>query len=240
MMSKPQKILTIVLWIIAVGAMVGVVAIKTNPPNGGGSTSAMATSAIMSGSAAATQPDVARVWADPAEHSGGALPIFYAAPAFSLTDQDGKSATNTQFLGHPWVADFFFTTCGTLCPIMSGHMQDLQRQLPADVLLVSFSVDPKHDTPAVLKDYAANFHAQNGRWFFLTGDEQTQDNVVRAMKIALIPAKGDAPIQHDEHFLLVDAMGNVRGVYDSLVPADMNKLAEDAQSLLPRTNGMGQ
>ena len=239
-MSKPQKILTIVLWIIAVGAMVGVVAIKTIPPNAGGSTSAMATSALMTGSAPATQPEAARVWADPAERPDAALPILYATPAFSLTDQDGKSATNTQFLGHPWVADFFFTTCGTICPLMSAHMQQLQRQLPADVLLVSFSVDPKHDTPPVLKDYAANYHAQNGRWFFLTGDEQTQDNVIRAMKIGLIAAHGDAPIQHDEHFLLVDAMGNVRGVYDSLVPQEVNKLVQDAQSLLPRTNGIGQ
>jgi protein SCO1 len=240
MMSKPQKILTIVLWIIAVGAMVGVVAIKTIPQNPGNSSSAMATSAMIAESAPTTQPAVARVWEDPAEHSEGALPVFYAAPAFSLTDQDGKSATNTQFLGHPWIADFIFTTCGTLCPLMSAHMQELQRKLPADVLLVSFSVDPKHDTPPVLKDYATTFRAQNGRWFFLTGDEQTQDNVIREMKVVLVPAHGAAQITHDEHFLLVDAMGNVRGVYDSLVPAEMNKLAQDAQALLPRTNGIGQ
>jgi len=93
-----------------------------------------------------------------------------------------------------------------VCP----HVE-LQNQLPADVKLVSFSVDPVHDTPAVLKDYAARYHAQSGRWIFLTGDEKTQERVVGAMKLGFVPAQGSTPIQHDEHFVLIDAHGKIRG-----------------------------
>jgi protein SCO1/2 len=218
-MNKPQKILTIALWILAVGGMVGVVAMKTLPPGNAASP--------------ATRPDMAaaQVMNDAMVASSTQLPVLYSAPAFTLTDQDSKLATNKQFLGHPWVADFFFTTCATLCPIMSAHMEELQKSLPADVQLVSFSVDPAHDTPATMRTYSAQFHAQPGRWYFLTGDEKAQESVVRAMKIGFVPAQGDTPIQHDEHFVLVDAQGNIRGYYDSLVPARMNDLIRDANSL---------
>jgi protein SCO1/2 len=226
-MTKPQKILTIALWILAVGGMVGVVAMRTQtqPP----------TNAVNP----TTQPDgaVAQVMNDPVVAADTSLPILYPAASFVLTDENGKTATNSQLLGKPWVADFFFTTCATLCPMMSAHMEELQNRLPPDVRLVSFSVDPTHDTPAVLKTYAAQFHAQPGRWLFLTGDEKVQENVVRAMKIGFAPAEGSAPIQHDEHFLLVDAQGNVRGVYDSLVPERMNDLVRDANSLVATPAG---
>src|SRR5580692_10167971 len=104
-MSKQQKILTTILWCIAVGAMIGVVAIKALPTN----------------SESSTQPSM--ILADPAD---AALPVLYDAPAFTLIDQDNQPATNTQLLGHPWIADFFFTTCATLCPTMTAQMSDLQ------------------------------------------------------------------------------------------------------------------
>lgn len=224
-MTKPQKTLTIALWILAVGGMVGVVAMRTLPPNNPVSPT--------------TQPDgaVAQVMSDPVAAADTSLPILYPAASFVLTDQDGKPASNSQLLGKPWVADFFFTTCGTLCPLMSAQMAQLQNRLPNDVRLVSFSVDPAHDTPAVLKTYAQQFHAQEGRWLFLTGDEKLQESVVHAMKIGFAPAQGSAPIQHDEHFLLVDGQGNVRGVYDSLVPQRMNDLVRDADSLVASPAG---
>jgi protein SCO1/2 len=199
--------------------MVGVVAMKTFPP----SSSATST----------TQPDgsAAHVLNDAIIAGDAQLPVYSAAPAFTLTDQDAKPATEKQFLGHPWVADFFFTTCASLCPIMSSHMEQLQRTLPADVRLVSFSVDPLHDTPAAMKAYAAQYHAEPGRWYFLTSDPKTLQSVISAMKIGVLPAQGDQPIQHDEHFVLVDAQGNVRGYYDSLVPARMTDLVRDANAL---------
>jgi protein SCO1 len=212
-MSRPQKILTIVLWSIAVAGMIGVVAIKALPPDPDPS----------------TQP--ALVLADPADSPDAPLPILYDAPPFALIDQDKQPATNTQLLGHPWVADFIFTTCASLCPTMSAHMADLQSRLPADVKLVSFSVDPTHDDPAALKAYAARYKAEPDRWIFLTGDEKTQERVVRGMKMYFAPSTIGSPIQHDEHFVLVDADGHIRGVYDSFVPERMNQLVRDATEL---------
>lgn len=225
-MSQPQKILTVVLWIIAVAGMVGIVAMKTLPANS-------------VNPSANPPPAVVRVADPPADSTDAALSVLYPAPAFALVDQDGNPFTDAQLLGHPWIADFIFTTCASLCPTMSAHMADMQDQLPADVKLVSFSVDPAHDTPAALKAYGARYHAQPNRWIFLTGDEKTQERVVRAMKLAFAPSVGDIPIQHDEHFVLVDGQGKIRGFYDSFVPERMNELVHDA-SYLSAHPGAGQ
>lgn len=221
-MSRPQKILTIILWSIAVAVMIGVVAIKALPTN----------------SEPSTQP--AMVLADPSDSPDAPLPVLYDAPAFALVDQDKQPATNTQLLGHPWIADFFFTTCSSLCPMMSAEMSKLQSRLPADVELVSFSVDPAHDDPASLKAYAARYNAQPGRWIFLTGDQATQERVIRAMKLGFAPAVNGNQIQHDEHFVLVDADGHIRGFYDSLVPEKMDQLVQDAIQLSGQSDGAGK
>jgi protein SCO1 len=226
-MSRPQKILTIILWIGAVAGMVGVVAMKTLPAN-------------TAGPSTEPSPTLAQFRQDPADSPDALLPTLYAAPTFALIDQDGNPATDSQLLGHPWVADFIFTTCASLCPTMSAQMSALQDRIPADVKLVSFSVDPTHDTPAVLKEYALKYHAQPDRWIFLTGDEKTQERVVRAMKLGFAPATADTPIQHDEHFVLVDAQGKIRGFYDSFVLERMDALVHDAQSLSAHPTGAGQ
>jgi len=72
----------------------------------------------------------AQILSDPADSAGMALPILYPAPIFTLTDQDNKPATDAQLLGHPWVADFIFTTCATLCPSMSAHMSSCKISFP--------------------------------------------------------------------------------------------------------------
>lgn len=229
-MNKPQKILTIVLWILAVGGMLGVVAMKTLPSN--------SSAEVSSNSSAAPAQNVAQLASDSSDISDdGPPPGDYIAPAFTLTDQDGKPMSNSQLLGHPWIADFFFTSCATVCPMMSSHMADLQGQLPAGVKLISFSVDPTHDTPAVLKEYGQHYHAQPGRWIFLTGDEKTQETIIRAMKLGFIPAQGGSPIQHDWHFVLVDAQGRIRDYYDSENPQRMDALIHDANWLIAHPDG---
>lgn len=213
-MSKPQKITTIILWFAAVAGMLGVVAMKTLPPT-------IPTSA---------QP-VAQVVPDQPDSPVAAPPVMYSVPSFKLIDQDAQPLTSDQLLGHPWIADFIFTTCASLCPAMSAHMSELQDKLPADVKLVSFSVDPVHDNPGALKQYADRYHAIPGRWIFLTGDEKTADQVIRGMKLGFVPAQDGNPIQHDEHFVLVDAKGNIRGFYDSYVPERLQQLVYDAGTL---------
>jgi protein SCO1 len=213
-MSKAQKIITIVLWFAAVAGMLGVVAMKTLPPV----------------TPVSAQPTAAAIIQQP-DSPDSIPPVMYSVPSFKLIDQDAQSSTSDQLLGHPWVADFIFTTCASLCPTMSAHMADLQTQLPADVKLVSFSVDPVHDNPAALKQYGERYHAIPGRWIFLTGDEKSQDEVIRGMKLGFVPAQDGNPIAHDEHFVLVDAKGNIRGFYDSFVPERLEQLVRDARLL---------
>jgi protein SCO1/2 len=90
---------------------------------------------------------------------------------FTLTDQEGRAVSRSQLLGKVWVASFIFTRCATLCPQVCATLAQLQEQIRTepDVRLVSFSVDPDEDTPAVLKKYAARFGADPERWLFLTG-----------------------------------------------------------------------
>src|SRR5262249_34351440 len=92
---------------------------------------------------------------------------------FTLTERGGRTVGRADLLGKVWVADFVFTRCNTLCPQITGTIARLQRELDEgrfrEVKLVSFSVDPDHDTPAVLKDYAQRFGADPERWLFLTG-----------------------------------------------------------------------
>jgi protein SCO1/2 len=99
------------------------------------------------------------------------------------------------------------------------------------VRLVSFSVDPERDTPAVLKEYAAKFNGDEPRWRFVTGNKETIYKVAAGMFLTAIPATGDAPIIHDERFVLVDGDARVRGIYHSKDGQALAALQRDATAL---------
>ncbi len=151
------------------------------------------------------------------------LPVLGQVPAFSFSDQEGRAVHADDFRGKPWVADFIFTRCVSACPMLTSQMSNLQRRLGSDadrVRLASFSVDPSHDTPEVLKAYAAA-HGVSGHWLFLTGDlGAMREAVERGFRVRMgDPPEGDAPagfdIMHAQHFLLVDAQNRIRGYYPS-------------------------
>ena len=167
------------------------------------------------------------------------LPVFYDAPNFSLTDQDGRPFGSGDLRGKVWVADFIFTTCPGACPKMTMKMSGLQRAVPEkDVRLLSFTVDPERDTPEVLKRYAQSYDADFSRWHFLTGDKSKLFDVAAGLKLTAAPAGQFRPeIVHAEKFLLVDGAGKVRGIYDSNDEQDLKKLATDAAALADRQAG---
>jgi protein SCO1/2 len=162
------------------------------------------------------------------------LETFYPAPEFSLTDQTEKTVTFQELKGKVWVADFIFTSCGGTCPVMTQQMRKLQNTLPADIRLVSFTVDPEHDTSKVLAAYAAEHGATRDRWLFLTGDKQAlYDICLKGFKLAL---EGDGgtpaePITHSTRFVLVDKQGQIRGYYSGTQDEDLKRLAADAKRL---------
>ncbi len=193
---------------------------------------ALWTQSMESKSDAAQAPGNAGIQLIPAGENQNELPVLFDSPKFELTNQDGQKFGSSELAGHVWVADFIFTQCAGLCPMMSARMQKLQSQLPGNVWLVSFSVDPDHDTPAALKAYGEKYNAQDGRWYFLTGPAATIASVENGMKTYAQPATHDSPIQHSSYLLLVDSNGKVRGVYDSNADGEANVLVHDAEQLV--------
>lgn len=156
---------------------------------------------------------------------------LYQTASLTLTDQDGKSFSTDSLRGHVWVADFIFTSCPGSCPLMSHEMSELQKSTPAGVDFVSFTVDPKTDTPAVLKEYGQNLQADFSRWHFLTGTEQQMKDAALGMKIAVQPAHGQFALSHSDRFLLVDGTGHVVGIFDGTKPDDVSRLGAEATKL---------
>lgn len=163
-----------------------------------------------------------------------ALTTHGEIPSFELTDQDGRAFSRARLNGKIWIADFVFTSCAGTCPQMTQKMAGLQATLPAEIELVSFSVDPARDTPAILKRYGKQWGADFTRWHFLTGPEKEIGRLTKD-GFRLSYAEGtdpDEPVIHSVRFVLIDKAGAIRGYYDSSETALMNQLVTDASSLL--------
>jgi protein SCO1/2 len=160
------------------------------------------------------------------------LPNNGTVPHFQLTDQNGESYGTEQLRGKIWIADFIYSTCPGPCPMISSRMSETQKPLrDTDVELISFSVDPEHDTPAVLRDYASRLNAQPGRWHFLTGDKGVIYRLSRdGFKLAA--ENGDAGPIHSTRMVLVDRDGVIRGYYDATEADAVTRLLADTNHLL--------
>jgi protein SCO1/2 len=163
------------------------------------------------------------------------LEPLWRAPAFAYTDQHGATVTPASLAGHPYVANFIFTTCRTICPLLTAKMVQVQRQLPgAELRFVSFSVDPDNDTPAALAAYAELWNPSEPRWTLLSTDAQTLPRTAAGFHITAVKntvAGALDPIIHSGVFVLVDGEGLVRGVYDSEHREDYLALVRDARML---------
>lgn len=159
------------------------------------------------------------------------LPVYSRVPDFVLTSQTGKEFRKQVLDGKVWVADFMFTTCTGPCPRMSAQMRRLQEQVKdlPKVELVSFTVDPAHDTPEVLADYAKRFQAEPDRWYFLTGPREA---LQRMMRQAFMLGDVDGSMTHSTRFVLVDQKGRVRGYYETTDPQDLKRLVADIRQLV--------
>jgi protein SCO1 len=159
------------------------------------------------------------------------LPTITEVPPFTLTAQDGSEFRSAESLKDKvWVADFFFTTCNGPCPRMSAQMKKLQQATEStpDVQLVSFTVDPAHDTPEVLAAYAQRFRANPARWHFLTGPPAALQTLSKdVFQLGDIGVKLD----HSTRFLLVDRRGRLRGYYSSADATTIQQLTEDIVKL---------
>lgn len=163
--------------------------------------------------------------------------LFHRVPDFSLTTQEGEQVTFADFEGKIIVADFFFTTCPTICPIMTKQMTRLQWLLedPSydDVHFLSYTVDPKHDTPEVLKAYAEEQGADLTRWTFLTGDQEYihelgfEGYLLSTMEDEMAPGG----FLHSSMFVLLDRDRHIRGFYDGTSTKEVDDLVTDIKML---------
>lgn len=159
-------------------------------------------------------------------------PILAVLPDFHLTavsaGRPAAGLTLAELKGRPWVAGFVFTRCAGPCPAITAAMAGLQKSLPPRFGLLSVSVDPAYDTPAVLEKYAAKFGADPSRWLFATGSPAViADLLIGGFKV---PFSG-ATVTHTTRLVLIDAEGRVRGYFDSETADGLDALRAAAASL---------
>ena len=155
---------------------------------------------------------------------------------FSLTNQNNKNISHLDYDDHIYVADFFFTTCPSICPIMTENMVYLQSLVNdlTEVKLLSFSVTPEIDTPEVLKAYAQQKGINDSRWNLLTGDKKEIYKLARQSYLVVQEdGNGDEhDMIHTENFVLIDKQRRIRGYYDGTQREDMEQIRADIDILL--------
>lgn len=159
---------------------------------------------------------------------------YHTIADFSLTNQNGETITQDNYKNKIYVADFFFTTCQTICPIMTGYMAEIQEKLKNDdeVMLLSHTVTPEIDTVAQLKKYALEKGVNDAKWNLVTGDKKEIYDLARKSYLAAkdVPYS-DNDLVHTENFVLVDKKKRIRGFYDGTDPESIEKLLTDIKIL---------
>ena len=160
---------------------------------------------------------------------------YHRISDFSLLNQNGENVTQNDYKNKIYVADFFFTTCPDICPIMTGNMVYLQEKLKeSDVMLASFSVTPEVDNVEVLKSYSLEKGVDDSRWNLMTGEKkQIYDLARKSFLVAKkIHNEKNHGMIHTENFVLVDKEKRIRGYYDGTNMDEMIKLLDDIKILI--------
>ena len=160
---------------------------------------------------------------------------YHTIADFSLTNQNGETITQEDYKDKIYIADFFFTTCPTICPIMTKNMADLQLEISDDddVLLLSHTVTPEIDSVAQLKKYAIEKGVDDSKWNLVTGDKKQIYDLARKSYLAVKTDGDGGPFDmiHTENFILVDKHKRIRGFYDGTKKEDMTQLLADLEIL---------
>ncbi len=196
--------------------------------------------------------------AEPGETSLEQLGVYGALPAFTLTERSGRPVGRDDLRGSVWIANFIYTQCTDTCPLQSQALATVQERFreASGIRLVSITVDPEHDTPAVLRRYAERYGATD-RWWFLTGDKRTIYCLAKdgfhlavvdptasalpscgAVRLRLGPAAAWAShgsaglVMHSDRLVLVDRAGRIRAYHAAREPEALARLTENLRRLL--------
>lgn len=160
---------------------------------------------------------------------------YHRIADFSLINQNGKTITQKDYKGKIYIADFFFTTCQTICPIMTDHMVQIQKEIinDDDIMLLSHSVTPEIDTVAQLKRYALKKGVNDKKWNMVTGDKKQIYELARKSYLAVKDNEFAGPFDmvHTENFMLIDKKRQIRGFYDGTNIEDIERLLDDIKIL---------
>ena len=162
--------------------------------------------------------------------------VYHQIPAFRFLNQDSICVTEKDMAGKIYVADFFFTTCPTICPKMKTQLLRIYERYATNdaVRILSHSIDPEFDNVSVLRDYANKLHVAAPRWNLVTGDKKAIYAI--GQKSYMVTAQEDSNevggFVHSGAFVLVDKDRHVRGIYDGTKEEDVNHLIEDMEKLL--------
>ncbi|MFL5731180.1 MAG: SCO family protein [Cytophagaceae bacterium] len=171
-----------------------------------------------------------------AENGKYKVTSYHTIPDFTLTDQDGKAFSGKSLKGKIYVADFFFTSCPSTCPKMTNQLKRVQEAYSAnpEIKIVSFTVDPGHDTVEVLKNFAQRNDAMPGKWSFLTG---AKDSIYTLAQKGYFISAGEEKTSseaflHSTKLILVDKEGRIRGFYDGISQSEVDRLITEIKVLL--------
>ena len=159
---------------------------------------------------------------------------YHKISDFSLTNQNGETVTQSKYDNKIYVADFFFTTCQSICPIMTKNMKDIQDKLIKDseVLLLSHTVFPEIDSVEVLKKYAVENQVIDSKWDLVTGDKKEIYDLARKSYLAAKDNSfGEYEMIHTENFVLIDKKKQIRGFYDGTNTEEIDRLYKDIKIL---------
>ncbi|HMJ70539.1 MAG TPA: SCO family protein [Cyclobacteriaceae bacterium] len=161
--------------------------------------------------------------------------VYHTIAPFSFLDQDSTVITNDTFKDKIYVADFFFTTCRTICPIMKTQMKrvyDATANQP-DVLILSHTIDPEYDTVALLRNFAKMLEVSSDRWHFVTGEKDSIYKIAQTSYFVTAREERAEPdgFIHSGAFMLIDKKQRIRGKYDGTRQVDVDRMLKDIAKL---------
>ena len=162
--------------------------------------------------------------------------VYQTIPHFSFVSQYGDTVTDKTLAHKIYVADFFFTNCPTICPKMKVQLKRVYEKFKGnpDVMLLSHTIDPAHDSVAVLKEFAQNLGVTGRQWLFVTGDRDKIYGIAQDSYMVTAQTDESAPggVVHSGAFILVDKAKHIRGIYDGTTEAGVDNLMKDMDRLL--------
>lgn len=174
---------------------------------------------------------------------------YYSIPNFEFVNQYGDTVSQSDYRGNIYLANFIFTTCPTICPVMTYNMRRIQQKMETypKFKILSHSVFPEYDTPKVLLNYAKNMEADLGNWNFVTGDREAIYDIAKYYFVsAMEDSTAEGGFLHSEYFVLVDREGRIRaredddgnniGVYDGTSDYEVDLLIDDIKVLMAEYN----